>query len=177
MIDIGTSSDTSGLSNFTPRRFYISIKDTQKVLGVKIDTSKYIDKLIDGKIVCNSIEGALQALKIESPILFLNCCAMVGIKAKRYGSKRNNDWKPIQTLWFLGIPVKRDTAKYTKLLEFIFKSCFDHEKSKFKKDLLAVKGEILVHSVSGDKKKVDTVLTEKEFITILYELINGIGTV
>lgn len=146
-MDIGSNNKgvAGRLSNFTPRKFVFD--------GVK----------------CNSMEGLLQSFKFDKPHIQKEVCKLTGFAAKRKGSKRNKAWKKTQTLWWKGIPYKRNSKEYQTLLDNAFLALYKNR--KFKKDLIKTKSANLTHSI-GKNKKADTVLTTQEFCKRLTNLRN-----
>jgi predicted NAD-dependent protein-ADP-ribosyltransferase YbiA (DUF1768 family) len=142
-MDIGSKCGypASSLSNFSPHPFEI-----------------------DG-VLCNSMEGFLQGLKFESIEMQEYVCTLVGFKAKSKGSKKN--WKQSQTLYWKGVPYKRDSKEYQELLD---RAYFELSKNTgFQNALLATNDSSITHSI-GKNKENDTVLTEREFCSRLYRL-------
>lgn len=144
-MDIGskTGFPSSNLSNFTPHPF-----------------------VLDG-IKCNSMEGFLQSLKFENTSIQIEVCKLVGLKAKRRGSKRNKRWKQTQKLWWQGNEINRDSEQYQQLLNRAFEAI--SENTKFTNALLATGNATLTHSI-GKRKKQDTVLTAQEFCSRLMKI-------
>lgn len=64
---------------------------------------------IDG-VICNSMEGFLQSLKFKSKEMQEVVCTYIGSGAKKKGSNKN--WKASQTLYWRGVPIKRDSSDY-----------------------------------------------------------------
>lgn len=139
-MDIGSKQGypASALSNFSPHPF-----------------------VIDG-IQCNSMEGFLQSLKFESKEMQEYVCSLVGYAAKKKG--RNKNWQEKQTLYWRGIPIKRDSEEYQNLLNRAYNALY--ENGKFQSALKASKGATLTHSI-GKNKKSETVLTTQEFCSRL----------
>ena len=140
------SSRNSGaagkLSNFTPRPFIFR--------GVE----------------CNSMEGLLQSLKVKDPEMQKHVCLLVGIKAKKFGLKKN--WQRTQTLWWQGEPIKRDSDAYQKLLDEAYESLYTTN-AKAKKTLLSTGNANLTHNM-GRNKINETVLTKQEFCSRLMKI-------
>jgi len=129
------------LSNFAPHPFELD--------GVKI----------------NSMEGFLQGLKFKNPMMQEHVCTLVGITAKRSGSKKM--WNRTRTLWWKGKPYKRDKPEYQELLDRAYDALGANE--KFKSALLASGDATLTHSI-GRIKKSETILTRQEFCSRLTKL-------
>lgn len=144
-MDIGSKSGypSSSLSNFAPHAFVLD--DVQ----------------------CASMEGFLQSLKFSNPDMQVEVCKLVGITAKRRGSKKN--WKTTQILYWRGKPYKRDSEDYQKLLDRAYYAL--SQNASFQRALLATGNSSLTHSI-GKNKINETVLTVQEFTSRLYKLRN-----
>ncbi|AUS01952.1 hypothetical protein NVP3058O_034 [Vibrio phage 3.058.O._10N.286.46.B8] len=142
-MDIGSGNGypSAALSNFAPHKFEI-----------------------DG-VICNSMEGFLQSLKFSNPEMQEHVCTLVGKKAKFKGKKKK--WYREQTLWWQGLPIKRDSADYQRLLDRAFGALSGN--TKFQNALLASGNATLTHSM-GRKKINETVLTTQEFVSRLTKL-------
>lgn len=142
-MDIGSKSGypSSSLSNFAPHAFVLD--DVQ----------------------CASMEGFLQSLKFSNPDMQVEVCKLVGITAKRRGSKKN--WKTTQTLYWRGKSYKRDSEDYQKLLDRAYHALLQN--ASFQRALLATGNSSLTHSI-GRNKINETVLTVQEFTSRLYKL-------
>jgi len=142
-MDIGseTGYPSASLSNFAPHPF-----------------------TIDG-IECNSMEGFLQSLKFENPDMQKEVCKLVGKAAKFRGKKKK--WWRTQTLYWQGLPMKRDSEEYQALLTRAYDELCKN--SGFQKALLATGDATLTHSM-GKNKIQETVLTQREFIRQLNRL-------
>lgn len=143
-MDIGKGSGgVSGrLSNFTPRKF-----------------------CFDG-VECNSIEGVLQSFKFKNIEMQREVCKLVGIGAKRKGSKKN--WRESQKLYWNGEEYKRDSPEYQELLDRLYQCVYDQNEN-YRRDITSCKGVTFTHSL-GKNKKSDTVLTTQEFCSRLTKL-------
>lgn len=144
-MDIGSKSGypSSSLSNFAPHAFVLD------------------------EVQCASMEGFLQSLKFSNPDMQVEVCKLVGITAKRRGSKKN--WKITQTLYWRGKPYKRDSEDYQKLLDRAYYAL--SQNASFQRALLATGNSSLTHSI-GKNKINETVLTVQEFTSRLYKLRN-----
>lgn len=142
-MNIGSKNSypANSLSNFSPHPFELD--------GVKI----------------NSAEGFLQSLKFKSPEMQEEVCKLVGYAAKSKGAHKN--WQESQTLYWRGVPIKRESQEYQDLLDRAYTELFKNE--KFKNALMASGNSTLTHSIGKtDPKK--TVLTVKEFCSRLTRL-------
>lgn len=139
-MDIGSKNGypSSALSNFSPHPF-----------------------TFDG-VACSSMEGLLQAFKFSNHEMQKHICTLVGIKAKRAGSKKR--WQRDQTLWWKGVPYKRDSDEYQQLLNRAYDALATNE--GFCRALIASGNATLEHSI-GRTKENETVLTRQEFCSRL----------
>lgn len=142
-MDIGSKNTypANSLSNFSPHPFEI-----------------------DG-VQCNSIEGFLQSLKFKSSEMQEEVCKLVGYAAKKKGREKN--WQQSQTLFWKGIPIRRNSKEYQILLDRAYTELYKN--SKFKKALDASKNAVLTHSI-GRSNPNETVLTKSEFCSRLTKL-------
>lgn len=139
-MDIGSGSSypASALSNFAPHEFEI-----------------------DG-ITCASMEGFLQSLKFKDAEMQKYVCTLVGKKAKFKGKKKN--WYTDQTLYWQGNSIKRDSEEYQDLIKRAYLSMCNND--SFRKAIIASGNATFTHSI-GKNKTTETVLTEREFVSML----------
>ena len=144
-MDIGSGKGGAQgrLSNFTPRPFVFR------------------------GVACSSMEGLLQSFKFDKPPVQVEVCKLTGLAAKYRGKKRNKAWKSQQTLWWNGIAFDREGAAYQHLLDDAFDALAQN--TKFQADLLSTGDAVLRHSI-GRNKKVETVLTQREFCSRLTDI-------
>ena len=142
-MDIGSKNSwpSCSLSNFAPHPFEI-----------------------DG-VQCNSMEGFLQSLKFANPDMQAHVCTLVGIKAKMKGKHKN--WYTTQTLYWRGIPMKRDSEAYQILLNRAYNQL--NQNGGFRSALLATGKAVFTHSI-GKNDETHTVLTVKQFCSRLMHL-------
>lgn len=107
-----------------------------------------------------SMEGFLQSLKFKNLNSQLNTCSMVGIRAKRKGSKK--DWWHDQTLYWRGIAYPRKSEAYQQLINRAY-IALTSQNRKFQRALLA-SGEAVFTHHEGRHKASQTVLTSQEFV-------------
>jgi predicted NAD-dependent protein-ADP-ribosyltransferase YbiA (DUF1768 family) len=148
-MDIGSGSGfpESALSNFPPRPF-----------------------VLDGVAIA-SMEGFLQSLKFDKPDVQAQVCTLVGRAAKFRGQKRNKAWKRIQTLWWRGEAMPRQSQALQDLLDRAYQAAFDQH-AGFRAALAATHNAVLRHSM-GKSSPADTVLTEREMCSRLTALRDG----
>lgn len=142
-MDIGSKCGypASALSNFAPHPF-----------------------MLDG-VLCNSMEGLLQAFKHSNPEMQKHVCSLVGYKAKLAG--REKKWWRTRTLYWQGKEYQRDSEDYQKLLDIAYDALFQNE--GFRRALAASGDAVLTHSIGKTDPKV-TVLTRSEFCGRLMRL-------
>lgn len=134
----------SALSNFAPHAF-----------------------VFDG-VACASMEGLLQALKFDKAHIQVEVCKLVGKAAKFRGRARNQAWQRVQTLWWQGTAMARNSKEYQDFLDRAFQAMLEQSES-FRKALLATGDAVITHSI-GKHKESETVLTEREFCSRLMKL-------
>ena len=139
-IDISSTSKypSSYLSNFTPYTFTFR--------GIEF----------------TSMESLLQGLKFEGVETQNSVFKRVGVKAKLRGKKRK--WYLNQTLYWQGVPMKRDSAEYRAIVEEAYEALSQNK--DFQKALLATGEKTLYHTM-GKSDPTRTILTEEEFCEIL----------
>jgi hypothetical protein len=132
---------SSALSNFAGHRFIID------------------------NVECYSMEGFLQACKFSNPDMQIEVAKLIGKAAKFKGKPKK--WYRDQTLYWKGIPMKRNSDIYQRLLDRAYQAMYDQSES-FRKALHATSRQ-LTHSI-GRTKISETVLTTKEFCGRLMKL-------
>lgn len=117
--------------------------------------------VFDG-VDCSSMEGLLQSFKSPYPHIQVEICKLVGITAKRRGSKI--DWRKRQDLYWKGETYPRMSLGYQTLLDNAYWALAGN--SSFVKALKATNNAVLRHSI-GKSNPRETILTEQEFISRL----------
>lgn len=112
-----------------------------------------------------SMESLLQGLKFKSLETQNGVFERVGVKAKLRGKKRK--WYLDQTLYWQGVPMKRDSEDYKNIVREAFYALA--ENIDFQKALLATGDKTLYHTM-GKSDPTRTILTEDEFCSILTEV-------
>lgn len=120
------------------------------------------------EVECYSMEGFLQGLKFKSPEVQASVCKLIGKMAKSRGREKN--WRRDQTLYWKGVPIKRDSVEYQTLIDKAYEAMFNQSES-FRNALKASGTASLTHSM-GKNKINETVLTEREFCSRLNKLRN-----
>ena len=126
---------------------------------------------IDG-VICNSMEGFLQSLKFKSKEMQEVVCTYIGSGAKKKGSNKN--WKASQTLYWRGVPIKRDSSDYQDLLTKAYNCMFEQSEGLRKALIAAGSDAVFKHSI-GKNKINETILTESEFCGQLMRLKNALN--
>lgn len=144
-IDISSNDTYPGamLSNFTPYTFTFR--------GIEF----------------TSMESLLQGLKFQGIETQNSVFQKVGVKAKLRGKKRK--WFLDQTLYWQGVPMKRDSEEYKNLVKEAFNALAENK--EFQQTLLATGDKRLYHTM-GKSDPARTILTEDEFCEILTEIRN-----
>jgi len=139
-----------------------------EIMIIEIGSKKYpelsnfntFEFWFDG-VLCKSMEGLLQSFKFEDSEKQRQVCQLVGVKAKYKGKKRNKAWKSQQTLWWRGVPYKRESVKYQELLDKAFDSLAMNK--NFRDCLIDTGDADLRHDHYGSWDMTKTVLTRDEF--------------
>ncbi len=118
-------------------------------------------------LVCQSMEGLLQAFKFPHPLDQKRVCVLVGRMAKKVGRQKNLEWQSTQTLWWNGVAYEREGEEYQKLLDRAFDALAKNVHWRIA--LLSTGDQLLTHSMgNADPKR--TVLTEEEFCSRLMNI-------
>lgn len=120
--------------------------------------------VVDGVEIA-SMEGFLQSLKFKNTDMQREICKLVGRVAKARGVDKA--WYKEQTLYWMGVPIKRESVEYQALLDKAYTALAQNE--SFRKALLATQNATLTHSL-GQKDPKRTILTKKEFCSRLIKL-------
>ena len=118
--------------------------------------------ILDGVEIAG-MEGFLQALKHDKVHIQIHVCTLSGLAAKKRGAKRN--WRRDQTLYWQGKEYDRHGQEYQDLLMRAYMAMFTQNEGA-RNALLATGNATLTHSI-GKKKESETVLTEREFCSLL----------
>jgi hypothetical protein len=113
------------------------------------------------------MEGFLQSLKFDDPLIQVEVCGLAGIDAKRRGNERTEEWKKVQKLWWQGLEFNRHGRLYQELLDRAFNALARNQ--EFRKALSATGNEALTHSI-GNSDPHQTILTEAEFCSRLMKI-------
>ena len=121
---------------------------------------------IDG-VACASMEGFLQSLKYLCPKKQRQVCLLSGMEAKEAGVGKRR-WKLTRNVYWCGKRYARLSPEYRELI-FRAYSAMYAQNVDFRKALEASRGAKLCHSIGTPNPK-KTILTEREFICMLYRL-------
>lgn len=114
-------------------------------------------------ITVAGMEGLLQAFKFDKLHMQIHVCTLFGMAAKKKGAKRN--WRRDQTLYWQGTEYDRQGQEYQDLLLEAYMAMFTQNEGA-RRALLATGAATLTHSI-GKKRESETVLTEREFSSLL----------
>lgn len=114
-------------------------------------------------ITVAGMEGLLQAFKFDKLHMQLYVCTLFGMAAKKKGAKRN--WRRDQTLYWQGTQYDRQGQEYQDLLLEAYMAMFTQNEGA-RRALLSTGNATLTHSI-GKKRESETVLTEREFTSLL----------
>lgn len=118
-------------------------------------------------VKCSSIESFIRSLVEPDPVMQIAICKLQGINANAI-KEALLDWREEQILYWKDKPYKRNSDSYANLMFSAFEEMYKQNKL-FKLILERTKGSILIHSM-GKNDLAETLLTEKEYISILYKL-------
>ena len=116
-------------------------------------------------VVCGSMEGFLQSLKLQDINKQRQICSMKGKNAKKQTS---TVWQTDQIVWWKGKAIDRQSGEFTALVRKAYNAMFE-QSERFRTALMATRGMILYHT-KGEGNPYKTILTEQEFCSILTEL-------
>ena len=116
-------------------------------------------------LVCGSMEGFLQSLKVKDQDRQREICSMKGRKARKMTVP---GWQTDQIVWWKGQPIDRQSDDYQRLLCRAYQAMFD-QNERFRTALMKTRGKRLFHS-RGESDPYKTILTEQEFCQILTDL-------
>jgi hypothetical protein len=116
-------------------------------------------------MVCGSMEGFLQSLKHKNPDKQRQICSMKGRNAKNMSA---SDWLTDQIVWWRGKAIDRQSEEFMKLVGRAYRTMFEQNKS-FRTALMSTRGMTL-HHTKGERNPFKTILTEKEFCSILTDI-------
>lgn len=120
-------------------------------------------------IECKSMEGFLQSLKYSDPKVQKSICFLKGKKAK--SMTKNNAWKLDMKVYWQGRTINRLSDEFQLLIRHAYNSLYE-QNIDFRTALLLTRGKTLYH-MNGKSDPTDTILTEREFCSILTELRDG----
>lgn len=142
-IDISSKMDGPGgtLSNFTENHF------------------------IFDDVKCGSMEGFLQSLKYSETEAQERICILAGKEAKGHSI---HGWEETQTVHWKGKPVGRQSDEFQSLIRNAYRA-MTNQCPQFRNALLKTGSKRLYHSM-GNPVSTKTILTEKEFCSILTDL-------
>lgn len=133
----------------------------------------YHNSFVLDVITCRSMGGFIQGLKCTDVNEQVRVCKMRGKRAKQFGQKikANPHYDFIDNgVYWVGIKYDRMFDEYQQLLRRAYKAMFE-QCPKFREALITTRNKKLYHTI-GKNNPLETILTEKEFCSILTELRN-----
>ena len=122
--------------------------------------------VFDG-VECGSMEGFLQSLKYLCPRKQREVCKLSKGEAKRAGENKKR-WKMTRNIYWCGKRYDRLSPEYRALILRAYRAMYA-QNELFRKALEASRGKKLCHSIGNPNPK-QTILTEKEFLCMLYKV-------
>lgn len=113
-------------------------------------------------MVCGSMEGFLQSLKHKDTSKQRQICSMKGRNAKNMST---SNWQTDQIVWWKGRAIDRQSKEFIELVSKAYRAMFEQNKS-FRSALMSTRSMELYHT-RGEHNPFKTILTEKEFCSIL----------
>ncbi len=113
-------------------------------------------------IECGSMEGFLQSLKYKDPNQQVLICRMLGKEAKKMST---SEWQTNQIVWWRGNAISRQSEEFKELIGRAYQTMFEQNRI-FRSALMSTRGLTLYHC-RGERNPYKTILTEKEFCSIL----------
>jgi hypothetical protein len=140
----------------------------EKLREISIQLSNFCAHsfVFDG-VKCGSMEGFLQSLKYICPKKQRQVCALSGITAKEAGENKKR-WKLTRNIYWKGKRYDRLSDEYRELIFRAYCAMYA-QNTAFRAALKATRGMFLRHSIGKHNPKA-TILTEREFICMLYRL-------
>lgn len=144
-VDIYSKSEGAAgeLSNFTAHRF-----------------------IFDG-VECESMEGFLQALKYVCPKKQREICKLTGKTAKKSGDGKIL-WMLLHEAFWQGKRYDRLSPEFRELIFRAYRAMYE-QNAAFRAAIEETREKRLIHSI-GEPNPKKTILTEREFICMLYRL-------
>jgi hypothetical protein len=142
--------------------------DNTKKIAIELSNFTEHHFTLDG-VECASMEGFLQSLKYLCPKKQREICKLTGKVAKEAGDGKKL-WKLTQTAVWQGKCYDRLSPEFRELIFRAYSAMYE-QNAPFREALAASRGAKLCHSI-GEPNPKKTILTEREFICMLYRLRN-----
>ena len=120
-------------------------------------------------VECASMEGFLQSLKYLCPKKQREICKLTGKVAKEAGDGKKR-WRITRNIYWCGKRYDRLSPEFRELIFRAYSAMYEQNEA-FRAALEASRGAKLCHSI-GEPNPKKTILTEREFICMLYRLRN-----
>jgi len=118
---------------------------------------------MDG-IYCDSMESFIQSLKVADPTTQADVCSKTGPFCYSLRTMFE-DWRPSQTIYWMGKEINRHSDEYMDLLKRAYKKLYT-DSDVFRYAINKSKGHKLIHSI-GCTDDTETLLTPDEYISLL----------
>ena len=123
--------------------------------------------VVDG-VECNSAEGFIQALKFPNPDMQKHVCSLVGLGAKKAGSKAAARIRIQRKVWWQGVAFEFRSDEHFGLIERGLRAKFT-QSDRARRALLATRDATLTHE-TGHSDDGWTSLPAAVFIRMLYKI-------
>ena len=140
--------------------------DDTKKIAIELSNFTEHNFTLDG-VECASMEGFLQSLKYLCPKKQREICKLTGKVAKEAGDGKKL-WKLTHTAFWQGKCYDRLSPEFRELIFRAYSAMYEKNAS-FREALAASRGAKLCHSI-GEPNPKKTILTEREFLCMLYRL-------
>lgn len=143
-----------------------STDDDTKKIAIELSNFTAHAFTLDG-VECASMEGFLQALKYVSPKKQREICKLTGKTAKVAGDGKFL-WKLLHEAFWQGKRYDRLSPEFRKLIFRAYSAMYAQNEA-FRAAIEETREKKLIHSI-GEPNPKKTILTEREFICMLYRL-------
>ena len=118
-------------------------------------------------MICGSMEGFLQALKYVCPKKQREICKLTGKTAKKSGDGKIL-WMLLHEAFWQGKRYDRLSPEFRELIFRAYRAMYE-QNAAFRAAIEETREKRLIHSI-GEPNPKKTILTEREFICMLYRL-------
>ncbi len=140
--------------------------DKTKEMAIELSNFTAHEFTFDG-VKCASMEGFLQSLKYVCPKKQREICKLTGKVAKEAGDGKKL-WKLTRTAFWQGRCCDRLSPEFRELIFRAYSAMYEQNEA-FRGAIEKTRTAKLCHSI-GEPNPKKTILTEREFICMLYRL-------